>query len=148
MKLGIQVHAAGVSLSDSVSVLASLGVKRCRSTVHNWVHKAGLQPHPGKTRITWRSTKPRFSAMTSDTGCTPLSILSRTSFSMSASIRFERSSSQNGFSKNWPGNTTSPIVCFSLMAHPSYKPPCISYSSDFSMLHMEMGIPSNACSKN
>jgi len=48
MKLGIQLHAAGLSLSDTVSVLAGLGVDRARSTVHNWVQKAGLQPQDGK----------------------------------------------------------------------------------------------------
>jgi putative transposase len=44
MKLGIQMHLAGLSLSNTVSVLSSLGVERVRSTVHNWVHKADLQP--------------------------------------------------------------------------------------------------------
>jgi len=44
MKLGIQMHLAGLSLSNTVSVLKSLGVERVRSTVHNWVHKADLQP--------------------------------------------------------------------------------------------------------
>ncbi len=44
MKLGIQMHLAGLSLSNTVSVLSSLGVERARSTVHNWVHKANLQP--------------------------------------------------------------------------------------------------------
>jgi transposase-like protein len=48
MKLGIQLHAAGLSLSDTVSVLAGLGVDRCRLTVHNWVQKTGLQPSSGK----------------------------------------------------------------------------------------------------
>lgn len=48
MKLGIRLHAAGLSLSDTVSVLASLGVERARSTVHNWVQKAGLHPNSGK----------------------------------------------------------------------------------------------------
>jgi len=48
MKLGIQMHAAGLSLSNTVSVLAGLGVDRVRSTVHNWVQKAGLQPTDGK----------------------------------------------------------------------------------------------------
>ena len=37
MKLGIQMHLAGLSLSNTVSVLSSLGVERVRSTVHNWV---------------------------------------------------------------------------------------------------------------
>jgi hypothetical protein len=37
MKLGIQVHLAELSLSNTVSVLERLGVERVRSTVHNWV---------------------------------------------------------------------------------------------------------------
>jgi len=44
MKLGIQLHLAGLSLSNTVSVLEIFGVERARSTVHNWVHKADLQP--------------------------------------------------------------------------------------------------------
>ena len=47
MKLGIQLHVAGLSLSDTVSVLAELGVERHRTTVHNWVQKADLQPADG-----------------------------------------------------------------------------------------------------
>ena len=46
MKLGIQLHLAGLSLSNTVSILEIFGVKRARSTVHNWVHKADLQPEP------------------------------------------------------------------------------------------------------
>ncbi|MEA5385794.1 IS6 family transposase [Haloarculaceae archaeon H-GB11] len=49
MKLGIRLHAGGLSLADTVSVLASFGVERARSTVHNWVQKAGLQPASGKS---------------------------------------------------------------------------------------------------
>jgi len=48
MKLGIQLHMAGLSLSNTVRVLEVLGVKRARSTVHSWVHKAELQPESGK----------------------------------------------------------------------------------------------------
>lgn len=48
MKLGIRLHAAGLSLADTTSVLAGLGVDRARSTVHNWVQKASLQPRDGK----------------------------------------------------------------------------------------------------
>jgi len=48
MKLGIQLHLAGLSLSDTVSVLGGLGVDRCRTTVHNWIQKAGLQPENGR----------------------------------------------------------------------------------------------------
>ena len=48
MKLGIQLHLAGLSLSDTISVLDGLGVERCRTTVHNWVQKADLQPTEGR----------------------------------------------------------------------------------------------------
>jgi transposase-like protein len=47
MKLSIQLHLAGLSLSNTVSILEVFGVKRARSTVHNWVHKADLQPEDG-----------------------------------------------------------------------------------------------------
>ena len=49
MKLSIQLHLAGLSLSNTVSVLEIFGVERARSTVHNWVHKADLQPEEGRS---------------------------------------------------------------------------------------------------
>ncbi|MDB2275353.1 IS6 family transposase [Halorubrum ezzemoulense] len=49
MKLSIQLHLAGLSLSNTVSFLEVFGVKRVRSTVHNWVHKADLQPESGRS---------------------------------------------------------------------------------------------------
>ena len=48
MKLSIQLHLAGLSLSNTVSILEIFGVERTRSTVHNWVHKADLQPEDGR----------------------------------------------------------------------------------------------------
>ena len=48
MKLSIQLHLAGLSLSNTVSFLEVFGVERVRSTVHNWVHKADLQPEAGR----------------------------------------------------------------------------------------------------
>ena len=48
MKLSIQLHLAGLSLSNTVSFLEVFGVERVRSTVHNWVHKADLQPEDGQ----------------------------------------------------------------------------------------------------
>jgi transposase-like protein len=48
MKLGIQLHLAGLSLSNTVSILEIFGVERARSTVHNWVHKAELQPESNR----------------------------------------------------------------------------------------------------
>ena len=49
MKLSIQLHLAGLSLSNTVSFLEVFGVERARSTVHNWVHKADLQPEDGQS---------------------------------------------------------------------------------------------------
>jgi putative transposase len=49
MKLSIQLHLAGLSLSNTVSVLEMFGVERARSTVHNWVHKSELQPESGRS---------------------------------------------------------------------------------------------------
>ena len=49
MKLSIQLHLAGLSLSNTVSVLELFGVDRVKSTVHNWVHKADLQPEDGRS---------------------------------------------------------------------------------------------------
>ena len=48
MKLGIQMHLAGLSLSNTISILDELGVQRSRKAVHDWVHKADLQPTSGK----------------------------------------------------------------------------------------------------
>ena len=47
MQLGIELHLAGLSLAETISVLERFGVDRCRSTVHNWVRKSDLQPANG-----------------------------------------------------------------------------------------------------
>ena len=48
MELGIQRHLAGLSLSNTVSVLEIFGVSRAQSTIHNPVHNAELQPEAGR----------------------------------------------------------------------------------------------------
>jgi putative transposase len=48
MKFGIRLHLAGLSLSNTVTERERHGVERSRSTVHNWVQKAGLQPDAGR----------------------------------------------------------------------------------------------------
>jgi len=48
MKLGIRLHLAGLSLSNTVSELEKSGVQRSRKAVHDWVQKAGLQPTDGE----------------------------------------------------------------------------------------------------
>ncbi|WP_324666288.1 IS6 family transposase [Haloarcula sediminis] len=49
MKLGIQMHVAGLSLSNTISILDNLGVQRSRKAIHDWVQKADLQPVSGKS---------------------------------------------------------------------------------------------------
>ena len=49
MKLSIQRHLAGLSLSNTGSFLTVFGIDRARSSVHNWVHKAARQPEDGKS---------------------------------------------------------------------------------------------------
>jgi putative transposase len=49
MALGIQSHVAGLSLSNTVELLDSLGVQRSRKAVHDWVQKANLQPDSDKS---------------------------------------------------------------------------------------------------
>jgi transposase-like protein len=48
MKLGIQMHVAGLSLSNTKSILDKLGVQRSRKAIHDWVQKADLQPDGGE----------------------------------------------------------------------------------------------------
>ncbi|MCU4926868.1 IS6 family transposase [Halobacteria archaeon AArc-dxtr1] len=47
MELGIRLHLAGLSLSNTVRELEKFGVERSRKAVHDWVHKADLQPASG-----------------------------------------------------------------------------------------------------
>jgi transposase-like protein len=48
MKLGIQLHLALLSLSNTVLILEIFGINRAHSPVHNWVPKADLQPDDGR----------------------------------------------------------------------------------------------------
>ena len=49
MKLSIQLHLTGLSLSNTVSIFEIFGVSRARSTVHNWIHKTELRPEAGRS---------------------------------------------------------------------------------------------------
>ena len=44
VEVGIQLHLAGLSLSNTKQHLERLGVQRSRAAIHNWVQKADLQP--------------------------------------------------------------------------------------------------------
>lgn len=48
MEFRIHLHLAVLSLSDTVSVLESVGVSGARSTIHNRVGKADLEPRDGR----------------------------------------------------------------------------------------------------
>jgi transposase-like protein len=47
IEVGIQLHVAGLSLSNTKQILDKLGVKRSRTAIHNWVQKADVQPDSG-----------------------------------------------------------------------------------------------------
>jgi len=49
MELGIRLHLGGLSLSNTISELETLGVQRSRKAVHDWVQKADLQPDSGRS---------------------------------------------------------------------------------------------------
>jgi len=44
IEMGIQLHVAGLSLSNTKQILEKLGVERSRTAIHNWVKKADVQP--------------------------------------------------------------------------------------------------------
>ena len=44
IEVSIQLHLAGLSLSNTKQYLEGLGVERSRTAIHNWVQKADLQP--------------------------------------------------------------------------------------------------------
>jgi transposase-like protein len=44
IEVGIQLHVAGLSLSNTKQLLDRLGVERGRTAIHNWVQKADVQP--------------------------------------------------------------------------------------------------------
>ena len=48
LKLSIQLRLAELSLSNTISTIEIFVVERARSTIHNWVHKADLQPEEGR----------------------------------------------------------------------------------------------------
>ena len=47
MKLGIRLHLAELSVSNTVLELENFGVYRSRKAVHDWIQKADLQPVSG-----------------------------------------------------------------------------------------------------
>ena len=44
IEVGIQLHLAGLSLSNTKQYPERLGVERSRTAIHSWVQKTDLQP--------------------------------------------------------------------------------------------------------
>ncbi len=44
MEVGIRLHFSGRSLSNTVTEVETFGVQRSQKAVHDWVHKATIQP--------------------------------------------------------------------------------------------------------
>ena len=44
MEVGIRCHLAGMSQRDASKFLDELGVQRSHVAIHDWVHRANLQP--------------------------------------------------------------------------------------------------------
>ena len=44
IEVGIQLHLAGLSLSNTKQYLERLGVERSRTAIHSWVQEADVQP--------------------------------------------------------------------------------------------------------
>lgn len=49
MEYAIELHLNGLSLADTVIALERFGIERAKSTIHNWVQKADLQPESGRS---------------------------------------------------------------------------------------------------
>jgi putative transposase len=49
MTLGIHFQLAGLSLSNTVSVLEEIGVEPSRKAIHDWVQETDLQPTEGRS---------------------------------------------------------------------------------------------------
>jgi len=59
-KLGIRLHLAGLSLSDTVLELERFGVKSSRKAAHNWVQKVDFSPPAtlARIRLRWTNADP------------------------------------------------------------------------------------------
>lgn len=47
--IGIQLQSAGLSVSNTVSILEGVGVERSRNAIHDWVQTANLQLTEGRS---------------------------------------------------------------------------------------------------
>ena len=147
MKLSIQLHLAGLSLSNTVSILELFGVERVRSTVHNWVHKAELQPEAGRSpdRVAVDETVIRlddeqywlYAAVDPETN----------ECSIQSLCRRERTLSPTRSSANCARNMTSIVPCSSSMVRDHCKTPAVATASISDTNATEIATASNVFSE-
>ena len=143
MKLGIQIHLAGLSLSNTISALDSLGVKWSRKAVHDRVQKADLQPTSGKTPTRVAVDETVIGLIINSSGCTPPRIHRRTNYSIYGCFRPLQLLLLKSFSTNCGRDTISNPLCFSSRAPNISKPHSNELDSDFRQNATEIGMPSN-----
>ena len=141
MKFGIRLHLAGLSLSDTVSLLDRLGVERCRSTVHNWVQKADLQPldgaNPDHVAVDETVIQPNDERYWLYAAVDPAT-------NRLLHVRFFPTRTQAlTESRNSARNISSTTRSFSSMAHRGCRPPATAMASDSTMKHTGIGTLSN-----
>jgi hypothetical protein len=93
IQVGIQLHLAGLSLSNTKQHLEKLGVKRSRTAIHDWVRKADLQPDSDVSPNQIAVDETVFESTASATGCTLRSTPKRiNSFTYGCFRRVQRNS--------------------------------------------------------
>ena len=143
MKLGIQLQLAGLSLSNTVSVLEELGVERSRKAIHDWVQKADLQPADGRSpnHVAVDETVIRINDQqfwlyaAADPDTNDLLHLRLFATTTTALTRI--------FLRKLLKNTMSNLPCFSSMALNTSKLRWPELHSDFKLNGLEIGTPSN-----
>jgi len=58
IRVGIQLHLTGLSLSNTKQYLDTLGIERSRTAIHNWSKRPISSRLVTVRRNRWRSTKP------------------------------------------------------------------------------------------
>ncbi len=115
MELGIRLHFAGLSLSNTVRELGEFGVERSRKAAHGWIHKCDLRPADDEkpNHVTLDETVIQldehrywpYTAVDPETNKSPIY----------GCIRRPRPRWQNDSCKNSLRNMTSTMPCFSSM---------------------------------
>lgn len=147
MKLGVRLHLVGLLLSDTISILYILGVDHCRSTVHNWVQKAELQPLDGANPDHVAVDETVIQLNDERYWLTPMSIPKQTACSMFASFRREHRRLPRCSPLNFTRNISSTTHSFSSTERRGCRRPATVTGSDSSMKPTGIGTVSNVYSE-